>query len=382
MKRANGEGCISRFKDMWRGRFTDPVTKRQRSVYGKTQKECKEKLDIVLETIRGGKYVVPNVETTGSWLDTWFSSYYCVGTKQSTQASTHNDINVLKGYIGSIPLQKLNTEHIQAMIRKMGEANLAASTIIRKIKVLKQALNMAVKRKKIRENPVYDCTLPQNTKPEIAFLTESEQEALLSVIPNTTHGRAIRFLLGTGMRVSELCGLKWADFQSDGIHVERVNMTIQDWRNDGYINVETLPKTTRGKRIIPLTQTLIILLNRQRVAQKQECLKTGRAYDEKNGYIFANILGNPADRSNIARAYRSLCKKAGIEPRGIHTLRHTFATNWVRHSPDVPTLSRILGHADAAFTYKVYCHADQTSMKNGMEMMETFISTDASAVNE
>jgi len=127
---------------------------------------------------------------------------------------------------------------------------------------------------------------------------------------------------------------------------------------------------------------VIMLLNRQRLAQKQECLKTGRAYDEKDGYIFANILGNPADRSNIARAYRSLCKKAGIEPRGIHTLRHTFATNWVRHSPDVPTLSRILGHADAAFTYKVYCHADQTSMKNGMEMMETFISNDKSAVNE
>ena len=53
-----------------------------------------------------------------------------------------------------------------------------------------------------------------------------------------------------------------------------------------------------------------------------------------------------------------------------------------RHSPDVPTLSRILGHADAAFTYKVYCHADQTSMKNGMEMMEIFISIDISAVNE
>ena len=208
----------------------------------------------MLETIRKGQYVAPTVETTATWLDTWFSSYYCIGTKQSTQASTHNDIKVLKGYIGSIPLQRLNTEHIQAMICKMTESGLAASTIIRKVKVLKQALNKAVKRKKIRENPVYDCTLPQNTKPEIAFLTESEQEALLSVIPNTTHGRAIRFLLGTGMRVSELCGLKWADFQSDGIHVERVNMTIQDWRNDGYINVETLPKTTRGKRVIPLMQ--------------------------------------------------------------------------------------------------------------------------------
>ena len=49
------------------------------------------------------------------------------------------------------------------------------------------------------------------------------------------------------MRVSELCGLKWKDIQTDGIHVARINMTIKDWQEDGYINVETLPKTISGK---------------------------------------------------------------------------------------------------------------------------------------
>ena len=380
-RRANGEGSIAKYKDGWRGRYTDPFTGKQRSVYGASQKECKKKLHDILEEIRNGKYVQPDEETTGEWLDTWFKNYYCIGTKQSTQASTHSDVNTLKEHLGDIPLQKLNTEHIQNMILKMSEDDLAPSTIIRKVKVLKQALTKAVKRKKIRENPVDDCELPQNSKHEIEFLTEKEQTALLAVIPVSTHGRAIRFLLGTGMRVSELCGLKWKDFQIDGIHVERINLTIQDWKNDGYINIETDPKTSRGKRVIPLTKTLISLLNTQRKAQKKECLKTGRKFDEEEGYIFANALGNPADRHNVARAFRSLCKKAGINPRGIHALRHTFATNWVRHSPDVPTLSRILGHADAAFTYKVYCHADQTSMKDGMEMMENLLKA-AKAVNQ
>ena len=153
MKRANGEGCISKYGDKWRGRFTDPVSRRQRSVYGATQKECKEKLDAMLETIRAGKYVAPTVETTASWLDTWFTSYYCIGTKKSTQASTHNDIKVLKGYIGQIPLQKLNTEHIQAMIQKMTDADLAPSTIIRKIKVLKQAAQLTHTHSGAKEEP-------------------------------------------------------------------------------------------------------------------------------------------------------------------------------------------------------------------------------------
>lgn len=371
-RRVNGEGCYDRFRDGWRGRFTDPVTGKQRAVYGKTQAECKRKLDAVLEEIRGGHYVTPNKEeTTGRWLDVWFTNYYCVGTKQSTQATTAQGIRThLKPHLGMIPLQKLNTDNVQAMIRDMIESGLAPSTIARQIKILKQCMTMAVKRKKIRENPCNDVELPAYVKPEIAFLSDSEQETLKKHIPDTTHGRAIRFLLGTGMRVSELCGLKWKDIQTDGIHVERINMTIEDWKNDGYINVENLPKTTRGKRIIPLTETLKRILNRQQLAQKQECLKTCRTFDDTDGYIFANTLGKPADRNNLSRSFRSICKKAGIDGRGIHSLRHTFATNWVRKSPDIPSLSRILGHADAAFTYKTYCHADQTSMANGMEIME------------
>ena len=68
-----------------------------------------------------------------------------------------------------------------------------------------------------------------------------------------------------------------------------------------------------------------------------------------------------------------MCKDAGIVGRGVHSLRHTFATNWIRKSPDVPSLSRILGHSDPAFTYKTYCHEDADSMTKGMEMMEEYL---------
>lgn len=374
MKRSNGEGTIAKYKDGWRGRYTDPITGKQRAVYGKSQGECKDKLNEAIEKIRHGDYVKPDKTiTTGKWLDRWFSDYYCVGTKQSTQASTHTNIRNLKEYLGSIPLQKLDSDDIQSMIRSLGEKGRAPSTIARNVKILKQAMEKAKKKRLIRENPCNNCELPQLIKPEIPFLNEQEQAALLKNLPNSTHGRAIHFLLGTGMRVSELCGLKWSDYQEDGIHVERVHMSIQDWKNDGYINVETLPKTTNGKRIIPLSDALKRLLNRQKTAQMEECLKTGRTFDDVAGYLFANTLGHPADRHNIARSFRTICKKAGIACRGVHALRHTFATNWVRHSPDIVTLSRILGHADAAFTYKTYCHADQSSMVVGMNMMESFI---------
>ena len=375
MKRSNGEGSISKYKDGWRGRYTDPVTHQQRAVYGKTQTEVREKLRAILSTIDNQTYITPDKKNTtvAEWLTFWFQNYYCTRTKLSTQATTSQAIrHHLIPAIGKKQLQKLTTDDIQEMINSMQSDGLAPATIRRHYKTLKQALKKAVRLNKIRFNPAENAELPENRKTEIKFLNTDEQDALKKVIPDTTSGRAVRFLLGTGMRVSELCGLKWTDIQSDGIHVERSNMTIEDWKNDGYINVEDIPKTSAGKRVIPTNRTLLMLLEVQRKEQMKECLKTGRPF-ERGGYIFANAIGNPADRSNLGRAFRAMCKDAGIVGRGIHSLRHTFATNWIRKSPDVPSLSRILGHSDPAFTYKTYCHADADSMTKGMEMMEEYL---------
>ena len=88
-----------------------------------------------------------------------------------------------------------------------------------------------------------------------------------------------------------------------------------------------------------------------------------------SAFIFANALGKPADRHNLNRVFQSVLDENNLQRRGVHALRHTFATNWVQHSPDIPSLARALGHTDPAFTYKTYCHADQSSMAHGMNMM-------------
>ena len=64
-----------------------------------------------------------------------------------------------------------------------------------------------------------------------------------------------------------------------------------------------------------------------------------------------------------------MLNKAKLPTRGVHALRHTFATNWVQTNPDIVSLSRVLGHSDPAFTYKTYCHANQASMEQGMNGM-------------
>lgn len=178
--------------------------------------------------------------------------------------------------------------------------------------------------------------------------------------------------------MSELCGLQWRDVREDGLHIERDRITYNDLEEDGYTSEDVRPKTDAGKRIIPLTPTLRAILEEQRMAQLRERLRAGSAWDgaeagRGKAYIFANSLGNPADRHNLNRVFHRLLEKAELPRRGVHALRHTFATNWVQTSPDIVALARILGHTDPAFTYKTYCHAEARSVVQGMGGMEVFI---------
>lgn len=331
-RRPNNDGSISRWRDRWRGAYTDSVIHKQRYVYGKTQAECKAKLDTKLAEIRTGVYVQPDKMTVEGWLTFWFDNFYRRTVKASTAATTWGNINgKLIPALGKHQLQKLSTIHVQAFVAAEMDAGRSISTIRRYLKVLNQALTQARELQRMNTDPVKGVKLPTMEKPEIQFLSRDEQKSFLSACPSTTNGRALRFLLGTGMRVSELCGLKWQDIQEDGLHVERSNMTIKDWQEDGYVNITTAPKTKAGKRVIPLTPKLRAILDEQRSTQLRERLKTGSAWaiddtGKSSTYIFANRVGSPADRHNLNRTFRGILDKAGLPARGVHALRQSYTS--------------------------------------------------------
>ena len=377
-KRPNNDGSIGRYKDGWRGQYTDPITHKQKALYGKTQQEVRRKLQAKLDEIRRGAYVPADRLTTGAWLDEWFNTFYRATVKPSTAATTYGNIRRLKESFGNVPLQQLTAVHIQRFIRQQQTEDRAPATIKRYMKVLSQALEQAISLRKLQENPVKAVRMPPMQRTEIRTLTAEEQHTLLESLPDTTPAHALQFLLGTGMRVSELCGLCWKDLCEDGLHVDRTYMIVKDLDNGGSRGCYGTPKTATGKRVIPLTETLHSILAAQKEQQQQDHTKCGTAWQgpepgSADCPIFASMVGTPLDRHNLARSFRRLLKDADLPTRGIHALRHTFATNWVRKSPDVVSLARIIGHSDPAFTYKTYCHTDATAMNEGMAMIEQFL---------
>ncbi len=100
------------------------------------------------------------------------------------------------------------------------------------VSTLRTALQQAVMNQLILKNPAIGIHLPKNEQKEIDVLTAEEQLRLLEALPQTDNGRALRFILGTGLRSSELCGLRWKDIKGNTFTVNQAITTYQDFEDE------------------------------------------------------------------------------------------------------------------------------------------------------
>jgi integrase len=388
-KRANGEGCaIKKRKD---GRFWtqimdgyQPDGKRRRvDFYGATQKEVKDKLQEYQAQKKRGKNVKPSQITVGEWLDEWFRVYGCPRWEQGT-AKTHlfSLENFIKPAFGSILLQKLTITPIQSLINKLIDEGYSTSYVCKILEPLENALKQALDSDYITKNPAAKIKKPKRAQEEIKFLSIGEQRVLIDRLPDTTAGRALRFVLCTGLRAGELCGLQWGDIEDGILHVRRsirYMRKIVDGKREDHQSLQTdPPKTKAGRRAIPLNANACAVLGEQRGAQAAHRLRVGNAWTgetpaSKTCYVFASATGQALDASNLNRTLTTCLKSVGLERRGVHALRHTFATNLVRAGVDVRTLTEIMGHTKVAFTIQLYIHSDMDTKRVAMKMLEGFI---------
>ena len=216
-KRGNAEGSIYQRKDgRWSAAYFAQGTRKY--LYAKTREEAAKKLRDIQSKIDHGEFVEPSALTVSTWLKTWLNEY----AKHSVRASTYSAYegivnNHLIPALGRYKLQGLRTEHIQTWINQQSKEGYAPASVKRFCNVLRGALKQSAANKLIFHNPADAITLPKQEAKTIESLSVTEVTALLQVLPQTTHGRALRFILGTGLRVAELCGLRWCDVSNEGM---------------------------------------------------------------------------------------------------------------------------------------------------------------------
>ena len=187
--------------------------------------------------------------------------------------------------------------------------------------------------------------------------TRKRMEAALLECNNQV-SLGVFFTLFTGVRIGELCGLKWGDIDFDNgyVHIRRTVERIADLTNSHQKTkvIISEPKTENSERIIPLPSCLIEYIRRFRLSDDKYILSAGCVPTEPRAFY---------------AKYKQFLLQNNLGDHTFHELRHTFATQCVDMGFDVKSLSEILGHSIVTTTMNLYVPPTLQMKKRQMEKL-------------
>jgi integrase len=359
--------------------------------YGKTEGEAYEKLQQALAELRIGTYVEQRDMTVGMWFPNWLDKYAKNKVKQSTYNNYRSYIDKrIVPIMGHIKLLDLNVDILQRFLNaqyahgnlKTG-GQLSEKTIRNIYLMMHEAMSQAVKNELVIKNNLEAVVLPKVQHVEMRVLNKKENHTLLKTTMKSKerYGLGVLLALKTGMRIGEICGLRWKDIDiwDKVIHIRQTlqRQEVMEHREGG-AKTEIIigpPKSEKSRRDIPLPESLIPFLKAQRKAQKENALAVQDAYQNK-GYVLMNEMGCYIEPRTLQDTFQRLLLEAGIEDANFHSLRHTYATRAVEKGMDIKTLSELLGHADVSTTMNRYAHSLDKHKRKMVDMMDKLFEDD------
>lgn len=266
-------------------------------------------------------------------------------------------------YWGKTVVSQISEQSIQTFISIKIEESLSVSYINTILSIFKKTLKFAFQYGYLTTAvPTFQPLKQRKTAPDIFNLTEwtSLSNYLLSQNDNFSFG--ILICMYTGMRIGELCGLKWGDFdQISGQFM--IKRTVYRTKNTEYtpgsnlpktvVDI-TLPKTPSSIREIPLPEFL--------------CKKVRQYSGSPSNYILTESIKFMEPRM-VQKEYKKILEKCGIRYLNFHSLRHSFASIGISKGFDCKTLSEILGHSSVNITLNTYVHSSIERKRKCIELL-------------
>nr|WP_269092743.1 tyrosine-type recombinase/integrase [Enterococcus sp. BWR-S5] len=294
-------------------------------------------------------------------MDYWLYTAIKEQVKQSTWTSYESKLrNHIVPFLGNKKLHLVEQKDVQAFLEQLSTKKYSENTIQNVFTILSSSFNYAVQTGQLAVNPCRKLTVSSRNKVrEVHALSIEQQKKLEQLAFQETGCSAVIIGLATGMRVGEICGLRWSDIDFDYgiIHVTRTLQRIPDPDNlrQTKVLIDT-PKTKSSIRKIPLAKRL-----------KKYLLEKRKSSDSE--YV-VSINGHFAEPRVINYRLQRLIERTGLESFHFHMLRHTFATRCIENNVDISSLSKLLGHTSVKLTLDTYADSLWEKRKEAMQIID------------
>lgn len=278
--------------------------------------------------------------------------------------------------ITSREMQKFYNSLVQKKQKRNTEKTLSKHTAKDIFTFAKTILYFAMENGKMTERRFktkVPCGFAETDNGQDDFLDEENYKKIITNATNISQSgkynqaRIFTILaLTTGMRIGEVCGLKWCDidFDNNTIKVLRTVQRITNFDNTTYLHIGE-PKSKTSRRTVILTDSAKEALCKYKLLFREECAP--------NNFVLTN-KSTPTEPRTIRSAYKRFINHYKIPYIHPHGLRHTFATYAIDNGVDIKTTSLLLGHANTSITLDVYTHVTERQMRNTIDKLNKITS--------
>ena len=360
-----GENIRKRKDGRWEGRYIKARTSEGKIqwgyVYGTVYAEVKRVL--IQKKAEAGFYKLKRTDLTFEALaEVWLHSLRN-SIKESTYAHYSYTLHkYLLPVLSKAPVASLEESFLEQAMQQIIVPTDAAHTPLGNssarecLSMLRRICKYAAHLRLIRPMEL-EVALPKAIDKISAPLSPAEQQRIYQYVQENPTPRKIGLLLGLelGLRIGEICGLQWDDFDLK-LGTMKINRTVcRISCGDGHTKVVIqTPKTRTSRREIPIPKQILLMLKKLH----------GNA--SNSTWFLSGNESKPTEPRCYRKSIKVYLKQAIVRQVRPHTLRHTFATTCLQAGCDVKTLSELLGHANANITLQRYVHSNLTRKRREM----------------
>lgn len=374
-KNPNGLGSLTyrlvNGKKYWTGRVTlgqDLDGKLVRKSFSSYKKSAViEEMQKALAQTNIAGFTTSGDRRLGEFMCYWL---YNVKTKEIKSTTVVRYESTIKWHIMPYPFSKIKVKDItilnlQNFINLLADdENTSINTVKNTLILIKNFLDYTIVLGIFPNNPADYVKVPKKEKVEntgkYRIFSADEQKLIINNLDLEDPVEQMLYIdFFTGLRRNEIRGLRWKNYSDGTLTIAQQLVRSYNFEKDGSrtINKNSTQnlKTESSFRTIVLPKMADNLLQKMKINSYEKHLRLGTPFTD-DAFIFSDEYLKPIEEKRANRRIQAICRKIGIEPRPLHSIRHSYATRLFEADVDIKTVQKLMGHFDYRTTLNIYVH--------------------------